>query len=205
MNEVEIEVSLTSAHRLEIAETLVGREVEFDRVYRALEDAVLRFREAGWNHEFFPPKRTRDRWRRIDKLAADLNAELMLSVLETLNDADLREKFHALIIEQQSCIAALKKMRRQANLYVDMLDTRGHVRYRQSLYNDVLQVWTGIVGGELKYSRPKGGGEPNGPLIRFFAACLAPILGDQMPSPRGIADIIDRARSGGLAKMALPL
>jgi len=42
----------------------------------------------------------------------------------------------------------------------------------------------------LQYSRNKQG-KPTGPLVRFFAACVEPILGEETPR-EGVADIIDR-------------
>jgi hypothetical protein len=65
----------------------------------------------------------------------------------------------------------------------------------------VLEIWTDVVGGDLKYSRPtrrgdKAGrsGPPGGDLIRFFLACVEPILGDDTPSVHGVAAIIKRKR-----------
>jgi signal transduction protein with GAF and PtsI domain len=44
-------VVLTAEHRQAIAETLVGRDVDLDRVYRALEEAATRYRIFSRDHE----------------------------------------------------------------------------------------------------------------------------------------------------------
>jgi len=62
---------------------------------------------------------------------------------------------------------------------------------RQTLFEQLLSVWTDKLGRDLKYSRP-GGGPPGGPLLRFLAATLQPVLGDQLPKLEGLASIIDR-------------
>jgi hypothetical protein len=45
------EVVVTDEHRRAIAGTLVGRGVDFDRVYRALEEAATRYRIFSRDHE----------------------------------------------------------------------------------------------------------------------------------------------------------
>jgi hypothetical protein len=64
---------------------------------------------------------------------------------------------------------------------------------RQRLYNGVLHLWQARLGQQLTYSNDKRG-KPGGPLIRFFTACIGPILGDAAPSPKGIVTIIERGR-----------
>jgi hypothetical protein len=64
--------------------------------------------------------------------------------------------------------------------------------HREFLYWGVLRVWIERLDGQLKYSlSPKG--EPIGPLVRFFIACVEPVLDAETPRV-GIPDIIDRAR-----------
>jgi hypothetical protein len=67
---------------------------------------------------------------------------------------------------------------------------------RESLYRNVLSVWT-RVGGELRFSRSSSGvnSAPGGPAIRFLQATLRPILKDDMPGPEALASLIKRARS----------
>jgi hypothetical protein len=68
--------------------------------------------------------------------------------------------------------------------------------HREFLYWGVMRVWTDRLSGELRYSNSPEG--PSGPLIRFFVACVEPILGKQTPGA-GIADIIEREREARAA------
>jgi hypothetical protein len=67
--------------------------------------------------------------------------------------------------------------------------------HRDFLYAGVMRVWADHLGGEVRCSRPPLGGAPGGPLVRFFTACVAPVLGDKTPRSSGIAEIIDRERA----------
>jgi hypothetical protein len=62
---------------------------------------------------------------------------------------------------------------------------------RQTLFKDVLGIWADALGNDLTYSRP-GGGQPGGPLLRFMAAALRPVLDDRLPTAEGFASIVDR-------------
>jgi hypothetical protein len=64
---------------------------------------------------------------------------------------------------------------------------------RQRFYTDILHLWQAHLGQPLTYARDKDG-KPSGPLIRFFTACVGPILGDAAPALEGIAAIIERER-----------
>jgi hypothetical protein len=61
------------------------------------------------------------------------------------------------------------------------------------LYDRILRMWR-QGGGSTQYSTEANGRTPSGPLIRFLAAVLRPVLGDGTPKPSGLADIIDRER-----------
>jgi hypothetical protein len=68
--------------------------------------------------------------------------------------------------------------------------------HRESLYSHVLSVWTGRLGGELKFSRARLGKDPAaGPCVRFLTAALEPVLDLETPGPEGIASIINRERT----------
>jgi hypothetical protein len=71
---------------------------------------------------------------------------------------------------------------------------------RTLLYDRVLLIWIGPLRGELKYSRGFDG-KVSGPLPRFFAAVVGPILGPKPLKLEGIASIIDRER-GRIARCA---
>jgi hypothetical protein len=65
---------------------------------------------------------------------------------------------------------------------------------RALLYDRILRMWR-QGGGSTQYSTEEDGRTPSGPLIRFLAAVLRPVLGDETPKPSGLADIIDRERN----------
>jgi len=66
--------------------------------------------------------------------------------------------------------------------------------HRALLYDRVLLMWVGRLRGELRFSRSLDG-KVGGPLVRFFAATVLPILGPKAPNPEGIASIIIRERA----------
>ena len=82
--------------------------------------------------------------------------------------------------------------------------------HRELLYMRAIQQWTGPLKGELKVSR-RADGVADGPTVRYLAAVLAPILGDETPGRAGIAKIIRKERkapaqgrrSGNAATMIL--
>jgi hypothetical protein len=61
--------------------------------------------------------------------------------------------------------------------------------HREFLYLRVIEQWTGPLQGELKVSR-RGDGVADGPTVRYLAAVLAAVLGDETPGRAGIANII---------------
>jgi hypothetical protein len=61
--------------------------------------------------------------------------------------------------------------------------------HRSLLYQRVLLMWIGPLRGEPKFSRTVDG-EVSGPLARFLAHVLGPILGPEAPGPEGIASIV---------------
>lgn len=67
--------------------------------------------------------------------------------------------------------------------------------YRELLFDGVLFVWTRL-GGKLAVSTAPNGGRATGPLLRFFLACIGPVLKEQTPSPHSVWDIIERQRKG---------
>jgi hypothetical protein len=61
--------------------------------------------------------------------------------------------------------------------------------HRELLYMRAIQQWAGPLQGALKISR-RGDGVADGPTVRFLAAVLAAVLGDETPGRAGIAKII---------------
>jgi hypothetical protein len=66
--------------------------------------------------------------------------------------------------------------------------------HREILYFLMLQLWTGKLGGKLKFSRDPNSKVAGGPLVRFLTAVLKPILGAERPGSEGIAAIIAKER-----------
>jgi hypothetical protein len=64
--------------------------------------------------------------------------------------------------------------------------------HRDLLYDGVLLVWT-ENGGVLRFSTSRTG-VPAGPLVRFFLACITPVMGAETPSVRSIPGIVRRER-----------
>jgi hypothetical protein len=205
------EVVLTDEHRRAIAETLVGREVDLARVCRQLESALEGYQVLEQDRKLKPPRKARDRRQHTRELISQLviglrgDPEGLLAQLKDIRQNpiaghdELEPELVRIIREQELELATLEAMRRRVDSHIENLDTlcrafdKKRNPYRKNLYIGVLRIWTDIVGDTPTYSRPwAGGGEPFGPLINFFHACLAPVLGDKMPGPHGIAAIIDR-------------
>ena len=66
--------------------------------------------------------------------------------------------------------------------------------YRLDFYKDVLRIWTGDLGRELRISRTPNRNTVTGPLVRFFLAVATPVMKDETPRPESIADIVARER-----------
>jgi len=137
-----------------------------------------------------PPKRELTRWRKIAALADELGKELRKVRRDPLwSDRSRR------------ALAALGPVKDYADshvIYYEILAGslfRGRKdEHREFLYEAVLGLWCRELGQELRYSRSE---TPTGPLVRFFTAVVAPVLGTKAPTARGIAEIVDRARARG--------
>jgi hypothetical protein len=68
---------------------------------------------------------------------------------------------------------------------------------RELFYRAICELWLDL-GQKLRTSTGESGrhdeGKHGGPLIRFFNACVGPVLGDEAPSGGGIAKIVRRHR-----------
>jgi len=64
------------------------------------------------------------------------------------------------------------------------------------LFGDLVDIWTDVFHGSIATSVGKpespNEGQAGGPMIRFFSACLEPILGDSTPSNNAIRARIRR-------------
>jgi hypothetical protein len=195
--------ALSAEHRQAIATALEGHKVDLDRVYDVLEAKIGRFQRL---EEIFPckqperPKRIKE-WKRVYKLCLDL-----IRALRAAEKVPFRQ-VPSWPIDPQRLARAVDEIQEAAetqlkwDLFVSKGFARTRHRWREYVYDTVLEIWTDVVGGDLKYSRPtrrgdKAGrsGPPGGDLIRFFLACVEPILGDDTPSVHGVAAIIKRKR-----------
>jgi hypothetical protein len=138
----------------------------------------------------YPFAKERKRWLRIDKLTEQLAQQMRKLRRETpWSDPDP--------LLPNRVLAVLWDVHRRAQVRLEQLNIRAfrgtQDPHREALYSGVLRVWTEDLNGQLQYSRNRQG-KPTGPLVRFFTACVEPILGDETPRA-GVADIIDRERN----------
>jgi hypothetical protein len=162
---------LTEAHRAAIAAAIPAGVTASPEFWHELEETIAGYRVFRARREHYDTDGERRKWRRLEKAVAALAPQL-------------GEK---LVLE----------FKRKAYAYAAWLDTAGAYRGtknpdREFLYAGVLRGWTDHLGGKLQYSTSKKC-PAYGPLVRFFVACVKPILGDDTPTS-GIADIVDRER-----------
>jgi hypothetical protein len=201
--------ALSAEHRQAIATALKGRNVDLDRVYHVLEAKIDIFRKM---QQMFPgkqperPKRLEE-WKRVYKLCLDLICALHAAEKDAYRQIPWGRTE---MVDPQwlpRVVGALAEIKEEAetqlswDLFFGQGFARTRDRWREYLYDGVLEIWIDVVGGDLKYSCPtrrgdKAGrsGPPGGDLIRFFRACVEPVLGDDTPSVYGIAAIIRRKR-----------
>ena len=60
---------------------------------------------------------------------------------------------------------------------------------RTAYFREVLSVWVDL-GGELRVSRHPLSGETRGPLWRFFAATIEPVIGADVISPASFPGVV---------------
>jgi hypothetical protein len=221
------EVMLTDGHRRAIAETLVGRDVELERVYCQLAHVLEGYQILEQDRKLNRFKKELKRWQHQRELISELiimrrmqqeGGTAMLKDIQQIPAAERDEEDEPdepalvrILRKEELWLETLEEMRRQADSYIETLsrlDGAFHKKRhlgRKNLYEDTLRIWRDIIGDELTYSRPwASGGEPYGALIDFFRACLGPILGDKMPGPHGIARIVDRVRVSGFMSECRP-
>jgi hypothetical protein len=138
-----------------------------------------------------PPLAERKRWQRIVKLTDDLARELRVIRQRTF-------RTHSNPDWAKDRLQELWRIKRDAETYLrgysDVAAGYGRRRStsRAFLYASVLGLWTKRLGQPLRFSITQG--VPTGPLIRFFAACVTPIMGNEALTARAICKIIERAR-----------
>jgi hypothetical protein len=160
-----------------------------DKFWRDLDDALAVFVAMEANRTTRPPWRELEKWKRIEKSAAALIADLKDARPPWLDWA-LR------VLDGEDGKDGIKYRASRAIIGYETLATGygGRSRpHRELLYASILDLWVNQLGQKLSYSRPPPTrhGEPYGPLIQFFRACVddAAAL-----TAEGIATIIDRER-----------
>jgi hypothetical protein len=181
---------LATAHKTAVAQALPLGVEPPEEWWRELASVVVDYLVLQEYETERPPKHILEAMQSIgeliDPLGEELRALRRLPLSLEWGDASSR------------LLAALGPVKELAELHVKryrrmIAAFRGRNNpHRQFLYGVVLDLWYRGLGQELSYSRTKG--TPSGPLIRFFAAVVGPILGDKAPSAHGIAKIIDRAQ-----------
>jgi hypothetical protein len=174
---------LSPDHRAAIAAAVPSKLMPDDTTWAELEQIVEGFRTLKRRRQRHPIPRELARWNRLAALNAELIAQLCQIPVEPWRTATL---------ESLSKAADRIAVRRDYYATLSTAFARKRDPDKQFLYWGVLDVWKGL-GGELKFSTDRHG-LPSGPFVRFFHACVAPILGNETPSASGIADIIRRAR-----------
>jgi hypothetical protein len=175
--------------------------------WRGFELAIAVFEVMHERRTNRPPRRERDRWQRIEKKIYALADEIWKLKKETpwREEGDLLQP-------TLDALDALWKFQLHAEAWriANEMMTRRAID-SEVLYHSILDLWCAPfpdrkpldqqidLGQPLQYSRSKRR-PPYGPLIRFFSACVGPVLGDAAPSAEGIAKIIDRHRHGNLKR-----
>jgi hypothetical protein len=162
---------LTEEHRAVIAAAIPAGVVAGSEFWTELEEILVGFQRLRARRARYDVAAERRRWQRLEKsvapLASQLGGKLVL-------EFERKAKAYAAYHETWRAFSGTKNP------------------YREFLYGGVLDLWTYRLGGELKYSTAVDG-LPSGPLVRFFHACVRPVLGDETPVA-GLADIVDRER-----------
>jgi hypothetical protein len=177
---------LTDAYKQAVAAGLPHGAETTEEFWRELESAVAFYVAFRQRRKDRPYNSERQRWKRIDKLAAKLEAEL-------------REIQQRDPVWTDPALAALAAIRRKSEAGVigyQMIKSsfRGQSNPdRAFFYRAVCDLWRLRLGRELAYPRTNKG-EPCGPAVVFFTAVCAPVLGGKMLKASGVGSVIDRER-----------
>ena len=182
---------LTAEHRARIEAALPPGKVMTPEAWADLEEVVVGYRIFETRRTTYPIVKERKHWKRLGKAVDTVAAELFA----VRRCGPTRTRCGA-IRRWRRCrrYAARSRRASPASTISGAPSAAGENPHREFLYWGVMRVWTDRLGGKLRYSNSPEG-STHGPLVRFFVACVEPILGDKTPGA-GIADIIDRERDG---------
>jgi hypothetical protein len=177
---------LTAEHRARIEAALPPGKVMSPEAWAELEECVVGYRIFKTRRLTYPIVKHRKYREHMDKAVATITLGLCRDDMWPGDTTWWRP----------DALAAMSAIRRRVEAlaaFHDMWSAFGRRQnpHREFLYWGVMRVWTDRLGGKLRYSNSPEG--PSGPLVRFFVACVEPILRKQTPQA-GIADIIDRER-----------
>jgi hypothetical protein len=169
-----------------------------EEAWADLTEVVDGYRKFEHRRTTYPLKKERARWKRLgDALTKGFPAELR-------QYQDMLRSDPNPMLWRNRALAALGEIHRQVEMraaFHNIWSAFGGSKNpdREFLYRGILRVWTDRLGGKLRYSIPYRGASkskrlPSGPLVRFFTACVEPVLGDETPRA-GVADIIERERA----------
>ncbi len=163
---------LTPAHRAAIEAAIPAGVEVTPEFWAELIEIITGYQLLSARRARYDVKAERRRWQHLEKSVAALAPQL----------------------GERLVLAVERQAKNFAAFHYTWREFRGTKNpYRcEFLYRGVLHLWTDHLGGELKYSIAIDGA-PSGPLVRFFVACIEPILGADTPYA-GIADIVDRER-----------
>jgi hypothetical protein len=184
----DVAAGLTPEHCARIGAALPPSVVMTPEAWVELNEIVVGYHVYQTRHASYPIGAERKRWRRLSRSVEAAAVELRRLRRETLwTDPDPLWPNRALTV----LLDLHRKIETRAAFH-DIWRAFGRRQnpHREFLYWGVMRVWTDRLGGELRYSTK--GSTHYGPLIRFFVACVEPILEEQAPRISAIADIIER-------------
>jgi hypothetical protein len=182
---------LTADYRTRVAAAIPSGVVVPDEFWTSLTEIIVGYVSFDRHYRRYPIAAERKRWKRIGDAVETLGVDLRRLRRETpWSDPDP--------LWPNRALAALWEVREKVEGKAKYHGTFGRRQnsHRNFLYGGVLDCWIQL-GRELRRSRdPKNKNKAGGPTVRFFVACVAPVLGEKMVGPEGIVDIIKREKKG---------
>jgi len=157
---------------------------------KAIDETMRRFLSSRERRSRHPPGRRRALFERILNRISGLAADVRRLKRETLW-SDPVPNWPASVLDELWNLKELTETLLEEEKVLHLAVRGRRDEYKELLYSGILRVWLS-AGGELRHSTPPEGGPPRGPCVRFFLVVVEPILGDDTPSPYGVAKIIKR-------------
>jgi hypothetical protein len=120
---------------------------------------------------------SRRRWERISRLVEELGTEMRIERRAT-------PWAYYDPLWPNRALAGLWEIKTKADAYMGYFQiaaeafSRGHDPHREYLYQSVLDLWWANLGQWIGYSTAADTYHRGGPLVRFFRACVEPLLGE---------------------------